>query len=213
MFTSACHFESSNLPGAGLIFPDWTLKTGRNRQFDRPCIKPSFQTFDVNFQDFRVLESCLELPELAVIIQTIISRKAGWYGWKPTSSSTLSIRAFRAYPLIWIRRTVPCRAIRGSNISVKGTLPPLNNDDNDAATTTTTTNKHYYYYYYYKQILLLLLQLLLLLLVLLLLIIINIHKTMIMISIIITTHMITHNDNDASKVAAPQDGEAPARRK
>ena len=37
----------------------------------------------------------------------------------------LSSRAFRAYPLIEIRQTVPCRAIRGNNIPVNSTLPPL----------------------------------------------------------------------------------------
>ena len=40
------------------------------------------------------------------------------------SNSNFSIRAFRAYPLIGIRRTVPCRAIRGNIISVNSTLPP-----------------------------------------------------------------------------------------
>ena len=43
------------------------------------------------------------------------------------SNSNFSIRAFRAYPLIEIRQTVPCRAIRGSNISVSTALPPLAN--------------------------------------------------------------------------------------
>ena len=46
------------------------------------------------------------------------------YGWKPSSNSNFSIRAFRACPLIEIRQTVPCRAIRGNSISVNGTLPP-----------------------------------------------------------------------------------------
>ena len=45
----------------------------------------------------------------------------GWYGWKPSSSSNWSIRAFRAYPLIEIRPNVPCRTIRGSSISVNST--------------------------------------------------------------------------------------------
>ena len=31
----------------------------------------------------------------------------------------------RAYPLIQIRQTVPCRAIRGNSVSVNGALPPL----------------------------------------------------------------------------------------
>ena len=44
--------------------------------------------------------------------------------WKPSSNSTCSIRAFRAYPLIEIRQAVPCRAIRGSRISVNGSPPP-----------------------------------------------------------------------------------------
>ena len=39
-------------------------------------------------------------------------------------SSNFSIRAFRAYPLVEIGQTVPCRAIRGNNISVNSTLPP-----------------------------------------------------------------------------------------
>ena len=44
------------------------------------------------------------------------------------SCSNCSIRVVRAYPLIEIRQTVPCRAsraIRGSSISVDSTLPPL----------------------------------------------------------------------------------------
>ena len=44
------------------------------------------------------------------------------------SSSNFSIRAFRACPLIKIRQTVPCRAIRGNSISVNSTLPPLYNN-------------------------------------------------------------------------------------
>ena len=57
--------------------------------------------------------------------QDIASRKGGRYGWKPSSRSSFSIRAFRAYILIEIRQTVPCRAIRGNSISVNSTLPPL----------------------------------------------------------------------------------------
>ena len=41
------------------------------------------------------------------------------------SSSNFSIRVFRAYPLIELRRTAPCRAIRGSSILVNSTPPPL----------------------------------------------------------------------------------------
>ena len=33
------------------------------------------------------------------------SRKGGWYGWKPSSSSSCSIRAVRAYPPIDIRQS------------------------------------------------------------------------------------------------------------
>ena len=40
------------------------------------------------------------------------------------SSSNLSIRAFRSYPLIEIRQAVLCRAIRGDSISVNS-KPPL----------------------------------------------------------------------------------------
>ena len=39
-----------------------------------------------------------------------------------SSSSNLSSRAIRAYPLIEIRQAVPCRAIRGNSISANGTL-------------------------------------------------------------------------------------------
>ena len=38
--------------------------------------------------------------------------------WKPSSNSTFSIRAFRAYPPVEIRQTVSCRAIRAERISV-----------------------------------------------------------------------------------------------
>ena len=41
------------------------------------------------------------------------------------SNSNFSIRAFPAYPLIGIRQTVPCRAIRADGISVNSTLPPF----------------------------------------------------------------------------------------
>ena len=60
--------------------------------------------------------------------------KGGWDGWKPSSSSNFSNRAFRAriyklysfeFPLVETRQTVPCRAIRGNSISVNSTLPPL----------------------------------------------------------------------------------------
>ena len=51
-------------------------------------------------------------------------RKGTWYSWKPSSSSKFSIRAFRAYHLVEIRQTVPCRAVRGNGISVNSTLPP-----------------------------------------------------------------------------------------
>ena len=51
-------------------------------------------------------------------------RKAGWCGWKPSSSSNFSIRACRAYSPIEIRQTAPCRAIRGDSISFNSTLPP-----------------------------------------------------------------------------------------
>ena len=40
------------------------------------------------------------------------------------SSSNFEIRAFRAYPLVEVRQTAPCRAIRGNGISVNSTLPP-----------------------------------------------------------------------------------------
>ena len=39
----------------------------------------------------------------------------------PHRAQTFQNRAFRAYPLIEVRQTVPCRAIRGSRISVNST--------------------------------------------------------------------------------------------
>ena len=51
-------------------------------------------------------------------------RRRGWYSWTSSSSSSFSIRDFRAYPLIETRRAVPRRAIRGSSISVNSTLLP-----------------------------------------------------------------------------------------
>ena len=54
-----------------------------------------------------------------------INRKGEGYGWKPSSSSNSSVRAFRACPLIEVGQAVPCREIRGSSISMHSTLPPL----------------------------------------------------------------------------------------
>ena len=42
----------------------------------------------------------------------------------PHRAQNFSIRTFRAYPLVEIRQTVPCRAIRGDSISVNSTPPP-----------------------------------------------------------------------------------------
>ena len=64
---------------------------------------------------------------------TGFNSEGGWCGWKPSSSSNCSHRVFRAYPLIEIRQTVPCRAIRGKSISVNSTLPPLVNREGHAA--------------------------------------------------------------------------------
>ena len=52
------------------------------------------------------------------------TRKGGWYGWKPSSSSNCSIRAFRAYYLIEVRQTIICRAIRADSISINSTISP-----------------------------------------------------------------------------------------
>ena len=59
---------------------------------------------------------------------------------KPSSSSNFSIRASRAYPLVEVRQTVLCRAIRGDSISVNSTLLPLN--------ITYITYVHIYIYIY-----------------------------------------------------------------
>ena len=61
------------------------------------------------------------LTTTITIIITIIAR----YGWKTSSSSNFSARAFRVGPLMTIRQTAPCRGIRGNGISVNSTLPPL----------------------------------------------------------------------------------------
>ena len=53
------------------------------------------------------------------------TRKWGCCDWKASSSSNFSIQAFRVYTLVEIGQMVPCRAIRGTSISVNSTLPPL----------------------------------------------------------------------------------------
>ena len=87
-------------------------------------------TFSATFISYRNIFSHFpRLPEgeeEALDAHVPVLRKGGWCGWKPSLSSDLSIRAFRAHPLIEIRQAVPCRAIRGKNISVNSTLPPLN---------------------------------------------------------------------------------------
>ena len=50
--------------------------------------------------------------------------KGGWYGWKPSSSSNFSIRAFQVFSLIELRQTVPCRAVRADSISINRIIPP-----------------------------------------------------------------------------------------
>ena len=79
-----------------------------------------------------------------------------------SSSSNFSIRVVRAYPLIKVRQTVPCRAIRGNSISVNSTLPPLSHghghgdghsdsrgDSRDAGHGSGVVRCSYCYYYYY----------------------------------------------------------------
>ena len=54
----------------------------------------------------------------------------GMMRWKPSLSSSFSIREFlRAYYLIEIRQAAPCRAIRGDSISVNSTFAPLLSQD------------------------------------------------------------------------------------
>ena len=69
-----------------------------------------------------VMNPCLEMSSRAS--EQSKQRKGGSYGWKPSSSSNLSIRVVRACPHVEIRQKVPCRAIRGNCISVNSTLPP-----------------------------------------------------------------------------------------
>ena len=57
--------------------------------------------------------------------RVLSTRKGGWYSWKPSLNSNVSIRVVRTYHLIEIRQTGPCRAIRGNSISVSRSLPPL----------------------------------------------------------------------------------------
>ena len=53
-----------------------------------------------------------------------LSEGGGWCGWRPSSSSNFSARAFELVLFIEIGRAVPCRAIRGKSISFNSTLPP-----------------------------------------------------------------------------------------
>ena len=52
-------------------------------------------------------------------------RKGGWYGWKSSSSSNLSIRVFRAHTPLEIRQAILYRAVRADSISINRTLPPI----------------------------------------------------------------------------------------
>ena len=74
---------------------------------------------------FSFAKGAPSVPRQSKVHRDCWSGRGGWYGWKPSSSSNFSVRAFRAYPLIEIRQTVPCRAIRGNSISVNSTLPLL----------------------------------------------------------------------------------------
>ena len=51
-------------------------------------------------------------------------QKGGWHAWKPSSSANLSIRAFRAVPLVDTRQAILYRAVRGNSISIGSILPP-----------------------------------------------------------------------------------------
>ena len=52
------------------------------------------------------------------------ARKGGWYGWKPSSSSNFSHRAFRAVCLIEFRQTIPYRAIRAAVNQIRRSEAP-----------------------------------------------------------------------------------------
>ena len=72
--------------------------------------KPSSSS-NFSIRAFRARTSRFELFELELLNSSF-------------SSSNFSIRAVRACPLVETRQIVPRRAIRGSGISVNGTLPP-----------------------------------------------------------------------------------------
>ena len=72
----------------------------------------------------RILVCEMLVQQLAALCEPGVIRKGEQHGWKPSSNSDFSIRAFRAYLLVEIRQTVPCRAIRVKTISVNSTLPP-----------------------------------------------------------------------------------------
>ena len=141
-----------------------------------PFTWPYVQQVDVNFQDskrhegvlanavivYRSVHRCMSVlsyVNVSVIwLETLIELKLFNSSF---SSSKYWIQAFRAYPLSEIRQTVPCRAIRGSSISVSSSL--LHSSGVLLAllililliviiilTIRTLTTHTYYYYYYYE---------------------------------------------------------------
>ena len=94
----------------------------RGRHYTRACLvargNPSPPKKPLGTPEF-----CLRLSWSSLTKN--LHQKGGWYGWKPSSRFNLSIRAFRAHPLIEIRQTILYRAIRANGISTNSIIPPL----------------------------------------------------------------------------------------
>ena len=66
---------------------------------------------------------CSPSAQLRGRISWAIFRQGGWYSWKPSSSSNVSIRAFRAYPTFEIRQTAPIEQFEATVSSPPPNLP------------------------------------------------------------------------------------------
>ena len=81
--------------------------------------RQSIDAFETQLRFGDVHRSMIQATDVSVF-----ESKGGMIRLETLIELELSIRVFRAYPLMEIRQMVPCRAIRGDSISVNSTLPP-----------------------------------------------------------------------------------------
>ena len=97
-------------------------KLGNQRTYQTPESKEGRSALGVCGGETTLSEGTRRATSVNVPLLRLQSSE-GKFSWKPSSTSNVSIRAFlRTYPLIEIRQTAPCRAIRDNSISV--IVPP-----------------------------------------------------------------------------------------